>query len=130
MGCVASIDRLALFFTASEVLLSEVLLRKSLSGLINVCERKNVGFHSGAPASAGQAGAGPGSEFEVFCSTEFGFAAPGGLGGRENVKIIIMQPQIKSPRFINTSSSVRKLGSAPQQMYESNIFLWRFFVVS
>ena len=30
MGCVASIDRLALFFTASEVLLSEVLLRKSL----------------------------------------------------------------------------------------------------
>ena len=76
--------------------------------------KEEFGFHSAAPASADQAGAGPGSEFEVFCSTEFGFAAPvGGLGGRENVKINIMQPQIKSPRFINTSSSVRKLGSAP-----------------
>ena len=57
------------------------------AGLINVCERKNVGFHSGALASSDQAGAGPASEFEVFCSTEFGFAAgAGGLWGPEKCK--------------------------------------------
>ena len=80
----------------------------------------------------------PNSEFEVFCSTEFGFAVPAGVCGdsesRRYVKIIIMQPQIKSPRFINTSFLSGNYWDQhqlpPQKMYESNIFLERFFVVS
>ena len=128
MGCVASVDRLALFFTASEV-----LLRKSLLPSSDKCLwKEEFGFHSAAPASADQAGAGPGSEFEVFCSTEFGFAEPvGGLWGRENVKINIMQPQIKSPRFINTlihpplsGNWAQLLRKCMNQIYFFGYFLW------
>ena len=93
-------------------------LLAALVWLINVCERKNLVSTLVPPPPPDQPDAGLRTEFEVFCSTEFGFAAPGlpqrGPGGRENVKIII-QPQIKSPRFINTvSSSVRRLGSGPR----------------
>ena len=52
----------------------------------------------------------------------------GGLWGRENVKIIIMQPQIKSPRFINTSSSVRKLGSALLRKCMNQIYFFGDFL--
>ena len=58
----------------------------------------------------------------------------GSVGTRRYVKIIIMQPQIKSPRFINTSSLSGNYWDQhqlpPRKMYESNIFLERFFVVS
>ena len=69
----------------------------SVLGLINVCERKNLVSTLVPPLSADQADAGrgplpPRPEFEVFCSTDFGFesAAAGGSVGTKNVKIIII----------------------------------------
>ena len=63
-------------------------------GLMNVCERKNlVSTRLPPEAAPDQADAAQASEFEVFCSTEFGFAAPAGVcGDQRYVKIIIMQP--------------------------------------
>ena len=55
---------------------------------MNVCERKNlVSTRLPPEAAPDQADAAQASEFEVFCSTEFGFAAPaGGSVGTEICK--------------------------------------------
>ena len=73
--------------------------------------KEEFGFHSAAPDQPGPAHSwGLLLHWVWFCS---GCSSSGGLWGLRggNVKIII-QPQIKSLRFINTSSAVRKLGSA------------------
>ena len=98
--------------------------------------KEEFGFHSAAPRGGPWPGwCSPGLrvwgfllDWVWFCSTS------GGLWGQKYVKIIIMQPQIKSPRFINTSSLSGNYWDQhqlpPRKMYESNIFLERFFVVS
>ena len=55
-------------------------------GLMNVCERKNlVSTRLPPEAAPDQADAAQASEFEVFCSTEFGFAAPAGVCGDKDM---------------------------------------------